>query len=228
MGRHPLGADGLSPRAPFLPHAHLHPSCPVMSGKQPIQRRRRHSDVVDPKQAVDLATAQTYSENVFLFVPNLIGRFSWGFMSSSAPRLLFPPPLPPRLLAGSPGCCRAAFHELPSEVLHARVLHLLSVGCRGRPGGAGAGPNLKIRCRLGYGHRQVRCRLPRRAGRVARLTEGTLNAQMHHVVSPMLSGLRVPRLRPLLPVPDRSGLREPLYAHVQVARPSCLISVHRP
>ncbi|ETW85787.1 hypothetical protein HETIRDRAFT_44242 [Heterobasidion irregulare TC 32-1] len=44
-----------------------------MSGKQPIQRRRRHSDVVDPKQAVDLATAQTYSENVFLFVPNLIG-----------------------------------------------------------------------------------------------------------------------------------------------------------
>jgi len=30
-------------------------------------------DVVDAKEAVDLATAQTYSENVFLFVPNLIG-----------------------------------------------------------------------------------------------------------------------------------------------------------
>lgn len=31
-------------------------------------------DVVDAKEAVDLATAQTYSENVFLFVPNLIGK----------------------------------------------------------------------------------------------------------------------------------------------------------
>jgi len=30
-------------------------------------------EIVDAKQAVDLATAQTYSENVFLFVPNLIG-----------------------------------------------------------------------------------------------------------------------------------------------------------
>jgi len=36
-------------------------------------RRRPSIDVVDAKVAVDLATAQTYSENVFLFVPNLIG-----------------------------------------------------------------------------------------------------------------------------------------------------------
>jgi len=36
-------------------------------------RRRNAIDVVDAKFAVDLATAQTYSENVFLFVPNLIG-----------------------------------------------------------------------------------------------------------------------------------------------------------
>ncbi|KAF4614545.1 hypothetical protein D9613_002986 [Agrocybe pediades] len=35
--------------------------------------RRRRSSLVDAKQAVDLATAQSYSENVFLFVPNLIG-----------------------------------------------------------------------------------------------------------------------------------------------------------
>ncbi|KAF5381063.1 hypothetical protein D9615_003891 [Tricholomella constricta] len=39
-----------------------------------MQQRRGHSiEVVDAKVAVDLATAQTYSENVFLFVPNLIG-----------------------------------------------------------------------------------------------------------------------------------------------------------
>jgi CDP-diacylglycerol--inositol 3-phosphatidyltransferase len=41
-----------------------------------ISRRRNsvtHIDVVDPAHALDLATAQSYSENVFLFVPNLIG-----------------------------------------------------------------------------------------------------------------------------------------------------------
>ncbi|KAF8797952.1 phosphatidylinositol synthase [Phlegmacium glaucopus] len=37
------------------------------------RRRRASIDIVDAKQAVDLATAQTYSENVFLFVPNIIG-----------------------------------------------------------------------------------------------------------------------------------------------------------
>lgn len=47
------------------------------------QRRRRGPsiEVVNAKVAVDLATAQTYSENVFLFVPNLIGgcrNLSWG------------------------------------------------------------------------------------------------------------------------------------------------------
>ncbi|CAL1704377.1 unnamed protein product [Somion occarium] len=43
-----------------------------MSTKSNI-RRRGSIDVVDAKVAVDLATAQSYSENVFLFVPNLIG-----------------------------------------------------------------------------------------------------------------------------------------------------------
>ena len=36
-------------------------------------RRRDSIDVIDPNVALDLATHQTYSENVFLFVPNLIG-----------------------------------------------------------------------------------------------------------------------------------------------------------
>lgn len=49
------------------------------SGSSPgidaVLKRRRPStiEVVDAKSAVDLATAQSYSENVFLFVPNLIG-----------------------------------------------------------------------------------------------------------------------------------------------------------
>lgn len=44
-----------------------------MMGKAANRRRNQSVEVVDPKVAVDLATAQTYSENVFLFVPNLIG-----------------------------------------------------------------------------------------------------------------------------------------------------------
>jgi hypothetical protein len=47
---------------------------PPMSAKQPAHRRKGGSvEVVDSKYAVDLATQQSYSENVFLFVPNLIG-----------------------------------------------------------------------------------------------------------------------------------------------------------
>ena len=47
-----------------------------MSIKPPIHRRKGGSvEVFDSKYAVDLATQQSYSENVFLFIPNLIGQF---------------------------------------------------------------------------------------------------------------------------------------------------------
>lgn len=39
-----------------------------------ISRRRGSIDIVDAKAAVGLAQNQTYRENVFLFVPNLIGK----------------------------------------------------------------------------------------------------------------------------------------------------------
>jgi hypothetical protein len=54
---------------------HTPPTSPLaMSTKQPAHRRKGGSvEVVDSKYAVDLATQQSYSENVFLFVPNLIG-----------------------------------------------------------------------------------------------------------------------------------------------------------
>ncbi|KAH7889282.1 phosphatidylinositol synthase [Phlebopus sp. FC_14] len=51
------------------PNGTAHASAPTTRKS----RRRNSMDVVDAKVAVDLATAQTYSENVFLFVPNLIG-----------------------------------------------------------------------------------------------------------------------------------------------------------
>ncbi|KAG7452593.1 CDP-diacylglycerol-inositol 3-phosphatidyltransferase [Guyanagaster necrorhizus] len=44
-----------------------------MSPKASQKRKKSPLSVVDAKAAVDLATAQTYSENVFLFVPNIIG-----------------------------------------------------------------------------------------------------------------------------------------------------------
>ncbi|KIM55867.1 hypothetical protein SCLCIDRAFT_282618 [Scleroderma citrinum Foug A] len=53
-------------------HAHSSGTPPPVSTSRKV-RRRGPIDVVDAKVAVDLATAQTYSENVFLFVPNLIG-----------------------------------------------------------------------------------------------------------------------------------------------------------
>lgn len=47
---------------------------PVMSKSKSSGVVRRRGSIVDAKVAVDLATAQTYKENVFLFVPNLIGK----------------------------------------------------------------------------------------------------------------------------------------------------------
>jgi len=57
-------------------HHHFIHSFPLaMSTKIPSHRRKGGSvEVVDSKYAVDLATQQSYSENVFLFVPNLIGQ----------------------------------------------------------------------------------------------------------------------------------------------------------
>ncbi|KIL69674.1 hypothetical protein M378DRAFT_184084 [Amanita muscaria Koide BX008] len=46
---------------------------PTSSSRKSKGRRRDAIGLVDAKAAVDLATAQSYSENVFLFVPNLIG-----------------------------------------------------------------------------------------------------------------------------------------------------------
>jgi hypothetical protein len=54
---------------------------PVMT-KIPAHRRKGGSvEVVDSKYAVDLATQQSYSENIFLFVPNLIGQYFLFFFS---------------------------------------------------------------------------------------------------------------------------------------------------
>jgi hypothetical protein len=67
-----LFADGTEDR--HHPLRLRQPSPLAMSANRPAHRRKGGSvEVVDSKYAVDLATQQSYSENVFLFVPNLIG-----------------------------------------------------------------------------------------------------------------------------------------------------------
>ena len=61
----------------------------IVSETTSRRRRRGPMEVVDAKEAVDLATAQTYSENVFLFVPNLIGRSDFFERSISRVYVLF-------------------------------------------------------------------------------------------------------------------------------------------
>jgi len=58
-----------------MPENNPNPPSASSSNIDAVLKRRRASviEVVDAKSAVDLATAQSYSENVFLFVPNLIG-----------------------------------------------------------------------------------------------------------------------------------------------------------
>lgn len=88
-----------------------------------LTRRRPSIDIVDAKVAVDLATSQTYSENVFLFVPNLIGLSplsSFATMHSCARAFFFD-----RVHAYYFGCSVSPLHELPPEILHSALLYLV-------------------------------------------------------------------------------------------------------
>ncbi len=59
------------------PPGKLPPQSCLMTKSTSTRRKRPSLELVDAKEAVDLATAQSYSENVFLFVPNLIGMSSF-------------------------------------------------------------------------------------------------------------------------------------------------------
>ena len=129
-----------------------------------IRRRRASIEVWDAKSAVDLATAQSYSENVFLFVPNLIGvfaPFSETNCSSLTVRIgLFCYRPSNRLHTRHPRRRGPALYELPSKVLHDCIWHIMLAG-RGRwtccPR---AESDIKIRCCSGYGDGQVCIFLP--------------------------------------------------------------------
>ncbi|KAG8217808.1 hypothetical protein J3R82DRAFT_5972 [Butyriboletus roseoflavus] len=100
----------------------------------PIPRKSRRQNSlrhVDAKVAVDLATAQTYSENVFLFVPNLIGEklFLIPDRRSHVARPLSHDHAN-RLHTSYSRRTLTSFHELSSKILHARILHIVPSRCR--------------------------------------------------------------------------------------------------
>jgi len=145
------------------------------SGSSPnidaVLTRRRASviEVVDAKSAVDLATAQSYSENVFLFVPNLIGEPaptqltrppSYGvllvvvsrgplFLDSLASAFLdsFVGIWMSRVQSSAPRRPRHALHEPSSKIFDRRVLHLPAFGCRRRTRCQISRPGVKVRRR---------------------------------------------------------------------------------
>ena len=118
-------------------------------------RKRNSIHVIDAKVAVDLATAQTYSEvseNVFLFVPNLIGKFLY-----TPPATCYLTPIRQcRILPNHSRWSCAPFHELPPEILYIGLWDLLLAGRCGRTRSQGFEANIQVRSCIRYGYRPVR------------------------------------------------------------------------
>lgn len=96
-----------------------------MSVKPPAHRRKGGSvEVVDSKYAVDLATQQSYSENIFLFVPNLIGQSVVPFTVRPSPQYSLISPWAPGysriILAG------LALHYMSYHPKYCTVLYCVS------------------------------------------------------------------------------------------------------
>ena len=139
-------------------HTHSPGTPPPVSSLRKM-RRRGAIDVVDAKVAVDLATAQTYSENVFLFIPNLIGT------PFQLPRFLPPSPASTRV-----DSCRFrhrlhAYHtsrplsplyELPPKILYSAVWHIVLTRRGRRTGRTRTWADVQVWCGIRYGYRPVR------------------------------------------------------------------------
>ncbi|KAG6376431.1 hypothetical protein JVT61DRAFT_2419 [Boletus reticuloceps] len=116
------------------------------------RKSRRRDSFVDAKVAVDLATAQTYSENVFLFVPNLIGERA--LLIHSAPRTpLLSHDLANRLRTRHSRRTLTPFHELSSKILHHRILYIMPSRCCRWSSRQGARADIKVWCSVGHGDR---------------------------------------------------------------------------
>lgn len=120
---------------------------PVMT-KIPAHRRKGGSvEVVDSKYAVDLATQQSYSENIFLFVPNLIGQYFYPFFLPTCSAVQSGS----RLYAHNSRGFGSSLYELPPEILHITLLFVLSLGRGGWASCKGSRADVQVRRSLGHG-----------------------------------------------------------------------------
>lgn len=124
----------------------------MSNGSATHLRRRGSIDVVDAKVAVDLATAQTYSENVFLFVPNLIGTL---FSILHIPKIEMASLTSRRVFQNHPCRRGAPLYELSPKVLYHCLRYLVFAGCRRWTRREGTQPDLKIWGSIGHGNRSV-------------------------------------------------------------------------
>jgi hypothetical protein len=115
-------------------------------------RRRGSIDVVDAKVAVDLATAQTYSENVFLFIPNLIGAI---VQLHSLYYVLIRMLGSQRVHAHHPCWAFASLYELSPQILHSCICDIMFIGRCGWAGRTSSRTDIEIWRSVGHGHRSV-------------------------------------------------------------------------
>jgi len=122
-----------------------------MAKSTSTRRRRPSLEIVDAKQAVDLATAQSYSENVFLFVPNLIGKSA----SSGRFYVVLYSATSFRLYARYHGRPVTILYELSSQILYFIVWNFVSFGCCGWASCPCIGADIKVWRGFRYGHGSV-------------------------------------------------------------------------
>lgn len=181
------------------------------------QTRPRDAISVDAKEAVDLATAQTYTENVFLFLPNIIGQSDILYASlfhaiDTQEHLGYT-----RVILAGLSLHFMSYHPKYCTILYCISQLLDAVDgqvarARGETSKFGAVLDM-VTDR--FAHAAITC--------IECLTYIPNTPKMHNIVSAVLSVVCLPQLCYCVPSPHCSRLCQPLHAHVQVR--ICLHSV---
>jgi hypothetical protein len=160
--------------------------------------------LIDAKGAVDRATAQTYTDNVFLFVPNLIGTIL--FRRPQRLSDTFQIGYTRIILAG------LSLHFMSYHPKYCTLLYCLSCLLDAVDGQAARllGQTSKFGAVLDMV--TDRCAFSLTSVYCHHLTSG----EMHDFVFVVLPIIGLSHICSLLPVSDRSRLQQPLYAYVQV------------
>jgi len=125
-------------------------------------------------------------ENIFLFIPNIIGKEVWWEPRAQPLLTKFD-----RLLTYLPGHSVPLLHASPSKNMLSTLQCIMSTRCAGRGCSAALSTIYSIRSRTGHGHRPL-----------------------HHGVLACLLKFCVPKMDPPVPGSDQLGSCESLHAHV--------------